>query len=211
MHSGSFSCVFSWLRTWDAVVWSTCRHVCEWLIWIEFWTLSWCYNLHCVAGVLVRTVIISAGIQAVMEVVTLNMRGGWHTHSGVISLSRMISPEKWIDCSWETSRQCYKRNLQVMRVKIVDGKVTFCLSISNVNNPTVVKPWLIRLVQCFLFYPLEEKYIEFFFLLLSCLYFFPCLFGQTSYLALRFPELKSLRSCDLLSSSWFSVAWYIPI
>ncbi|KAH9626834.1 hypothetical protein KSS87_002479 [Heliosperma pusillum] len=27
-------------------------------------------------------------------------------------------------------------------------------------------------------------------------------------LALRFPELKSLRSCDLLSSSWLSVAWY---
>lgn len=31
---------------------------------------------------------------------------------------------------------------------------------------------------------------------------------KISYLALRFPELKSLRSCDLLSSSWFSVAWY---
>ncbi|KAL2904798.1 DNA-directed RNA polymerase subunit beta' [Bienertia sinuspersici] len=27
-------------------------------------------------------------------------------------------------------------------------------------------------------------------------------------LALRFPALKSLRSCDLLASSWFSVAWY---
>ncbi|KAJ0813295.1 hypothetical protein HanPSC8_Chr17g0771771 [Helianthus annuus] len=27
-------------------------------------------------------------------------------------------------------------------------------------------------------------------------------------LARRFPELKSLRSCDLLPSSWFSVAWY---
>ncbi|KDP35035.1 hypothetical protein JCGZ_09323 [Jatropha curcas] len=27
-------------------------------------------------------------------------------------------------------------------------------------------------------------------------------------LTLRFPELKSLRSCDLLSSSWISVAWY---
>uniref|UniRef100_A0A5B6YXJ2 DUF789 domain-containing protein n=1 Tax=Davidia involucrata TaxID=16924 RepID=A0A5B6YXJ2_DAVIN len=27
-------------------------------------------------------------------------------------------------------------------------------------------------------------------------------------LALRFPDLKSLRSCDLLSSSWVSVAWY---
>ncbi|KAK8658654.1 hypothetical protein V6N13_036857 [Hibiscus sabdariffa] len=27
-------------------------------------------------------------------------------------------------------------------------------------------------------------------------------------LAFRFPELKTLRSCDLLSSSWVSVAWY---
>ncbi|PIA33392.1 hypothetical protein AQUCO_04100076v1 [Aquilegia coerulea] len=27
-------------------------------------------------------------------------------------------------------------------------------------------------------------------------------------LARRFPELKTLRSCDLLSSSWISVAWY---
>ncbi|XWS22471.1 hypothetical protein CRYUN_Cryun29cG0037900 [Craigia yunnanensis] len=27
-------------------------------------------------------------------------------------------------------------------------------------------------------------------------------------LALRFPELKTLKSCDLLSSSWISVAWY---
>ncbi|KAJ4915838.1 hypothetical protein Rs2_01388 [Raphanus sativus] len=27
-------------------------------------------------------------------------------------------------------------------------------------------------------------------------------------LASRFPELKTLRSCDLLPSSWFSVAWY---
>ncbi|CAI9756050.1 unnamed protein product [Fraxinus pennsylvanica] len=27
-------------------------------------------------------------------------------------------------------------------------------------------------------------------------------------LALRFPELKMLRSCDLLPSSWISVAWY---
>ncbi|GMI73470.1 hypothetical protein HRI_001016300 [Hibiscus trionum] len=27
-------------------------------------------------------------------------------------------------------------------------------------------------------------------------------------LAFRFPELKTLRSCDLLSSSWISVAWY---
>uniref|UniRef100_A0A7N2L8I0 Uncharacterized protein n=1 Tax=Quercus lobata TaxID=97700 RepID=A0A7N2L8I0_QUELO len=27
-------------------------------------------------------------------------------------------------------------------------------------------------------------------------------------LACRFPELKTLRSCDLLSSSWISVAWY---
>lgn len=31
---------------------------------------------------------------------------------------------------------------------------------------------------------------------------------KISDLALRFPELKSLRSCDLLSSSWLSVAWY---
>lgn len=27
-------------------------------------------------------------------------------------------------------------------------------------------------------------------------------------LAFRFPELKTLRSCDLLASSWISVAWY---
>ncbi|CAB4295669.1 unnamed protein product [Prunus armeniaca] len=27
-------------------------------------------------------------------------------------------------------------------------------------------------------------------------------------LAIHFPELKTLRSCDLLSSSWISVAWY---
>ncbi|ESQ39965.1 hypothetical protein EUTSA_v10000918mg [Eutrema salsugineum] len=27
-------------------------------------------------------------------------------------------------------------------------------------------------------------------------------------LAARFPQLKTLRSCDLLPSSWFSVAWY---
>lgn len=32
--------------------------------------------------------------------------------------------------------------------------------------------------------------------------------NKISQLALRFPELKTLRSCDLLSSSWISVAWY---
>uniref|UniRef100_A0A5B7BSL4 DUF789 family protein n=1 Tax=Davidia involucrata TaxID=16924 RepID=A0A5B7BSL4_DAVIN len=31
---------------------------------------------------------------------------------------------------------------------------------------------------------------------------------KISDLALRFPDLKTLRSCDLLSSSWISVAWY---
>ncbi|XP_023550272.1 uncharacterized protein LOC111808496 [Cucurbita pepo subsp. pepo] len=31
---------------------------------------------------------------------------------------------------------------------------------------------------------------------------------KVSDLAFRFPELKTLRSCDLLPSSWFSVAWY---
>ncbi|XP_031122898.1 uncharacterized protein LOC116025704 [Ipomoea triloba] len=31
---------------------------------------------------------------------------------------------------------------------------------------------------------------------------------KISHLAVRFPELKTLRSCDLLSSSWISVAWY---
>uniref|UniRef100_A0A1J3GWF1 DUF789 domain-containing protein n=1 Tax=Noccaea caerulescens TaxID=107243 RepID=A0A1J3GWF1_NOCCA len=31
---------------------------------------------------------------------------------------------------------------------------------------------------------------------------------KVSDLAERFPELKTLRSCDLLPSSWFSVAWY---
>ncbi|KAJ9163320.1 hypothetical protein P3X46_022999 [Hevea brasiliensis] len=31
---------------------------------------------------------------------------------------------------------------------------------------------------------------------------------KISDLALRFPGLKTLRSCDLLSSSWISVAWY---
>lgn len=31
---------------------------------------------------------------------------------------------------------------------------------------------------------------------------------KVSDLASRFPELKTLRSCDLLPSSWFSVAWY---
>ncbi|KAL9229248.1 hypothetical protein vseg_004734 [Gypsophila vaccaria] len=32
--------------------------------------------------------------------------------------------------------------------------------------------------------------------------------NKISDLALRFPKLKSLRSCDLVSSSWLSVAWY---
>ncbi|KAL9246211.1 hypothetical protein vseg_019775 [Gypsophila vaccaria] len=32
--------------------------------------------------------------------------------------------------------------------------------------------------------------------------------NKISDLALRFPELKLLRSCDLLPSSWLSVAWY---
>nr|GMD60034.1 Activating transcription factor 7-interacting protein like [Ipomoea batatas] len=31
---------------------------------------------------------------------------------------------------------------------------------------------------------------------------------KISNLAVRFPELKTLRSCDLLASSWISVAWY---
>ncbi|KAK9276295.1 hypothetical protein L1049_005826 [Liquidambar formosana] len=31
---------------------------------------------------------------------------------------------------------------------------------------------------------------------------------KISDLAFRFPELKTLRSCDLLPSSWISVAWY---
>ncbi|MBA0655433.1 hypothetical protein Goklo_007921 [Gossypium klotzschianum] len=31
---------------------------------------------------------------------------------------------------------------------------------------------------------------------------------QIADLAFQFPELKTLRSCDLLSSSWISVAWY---
>lgn len=34
------------------------------------------------------------------------------------------------------------------------------------------------------------------------------LFGKISELALCYPELKNLRSCDMLPSSWFSVAWY---
>ncbi|KAL3644672.1 hypothetical protein CASFOL_009852 [Castilleja foliolosa] len=32
--------------------------------------------------------------------------------------------------------------------------------------------------------------------------------NKISDLALQFPELKTLRSCDLLASSWISVAWY---
>ncbi|XP_009398148.2 uncharacterized protein LOC135585389 isoform X1 [Musa acuminata AAA Group] len=32
--------------------------------------------------------------------------------------------------------------------------------------------------------------------------------GKISDLARNFPALKTLRSCDLLPSSWFSVAWY---
>lgn len=32
--------------------------------------------------------------------------------------------------------------------------------------------------------------------------------NKISDLALHFPELKTLRSCDLLPSSWISVAWY---
>ncbi|GAA0150637.1 hypothetical protein LIER_09533 [Lithospermum erythrorhizon] len=34
------------------------------------------------------------------------------------------------------------------------------------------------------------------------------LYDKISQLAVRFPELRTLRSCDLLSSSWISVAWY---
>ncbi|KAG8100201.1 hypothetical protein GUJ93_ZPchr0013g36163 [Zizania palustris] len=32
---------------------------------------------------------------------------------------------------------------------------------------------------------------------------------KVSILASKFPELKSIRSCDLLPTSWMSVAWYI--
>jgi hypothetical protein len=32
---------------------------------------------------------------------------------------------------------------------------------------------------------------------------------QVSVLAGRFPALKTFRSCDLLPSSWMSVAWYV--
>nr|KAJ0210642.1 hypothetical protein LSAT_V11C400223950 [Lactuca sativa] len=50
----------------------------------------------------------------------------------------------------------------------------------------------------------------------SCLIFDSVfLLQQILDLAQRFPEMKSLRSCDLLPSSWLSVAWYpiyrIPI
>ncbi|KAG9160299.1 hypothetical protein Leryth_018950 [Lithospermum erythrorhizon] len=34
------------------------------------------------------------------------------------------------------------------------------------------------------------------------------LYDKISQLAVHFPELRTLRSCDLLSSSWISVAWY---
>jgi hypothetical protein len=32
---------------------------------------------------------------------------------------------------------------------------------------------------------------------------------QISRLAKRFPELSTLRSCDLSPASWTSVAWYV--
>ena len=32
---------------------------------------------------------------------------------------------------------------------------------------------------------------------------------QVSILARRFPALKTFKSCDLLPSSWMSVAWYV--
>jgi hypothetical protein len=34
---------------------------------------------------------------------------------------------------------------------------------------------------------------------------------QASTLAHRFPALKTFKSCDLLPSSWMSVAWYVSI
>lgn len=34
------------------------------------------------------------------------------------------------------------------------------------------------------------------------------LFDKISDLALRFPDIKNLRSCDVMPSSWVSVAWY---
>lgn len=34
-------------------------------------------------------------------------------------------------------------------------------------------------------------------------------FLQISVLASQFPELRTYRSCDLLPSSWISVAWYV--
>ena len=33
--------------------------------------------------------------------------------------------------------------------------------------------------------------------------------GKKSVLASKFPELRTYRSCDLLPSSWVSVAWYL--
>lgn len=34
-------------------------------------------------------------------------------------------------------------------------------------------------------------------------------FSQVGSLASQFPDLKKYRSCDLLPSSWFSVAWWV--
>lgn len=44
-----------------------------------------------------------------------------------------------------------------------------------------------------------------------CCCFLHCImleFSQISDLAREVPELRTLRSCDLLPSSWLSVAWY---
>jgi hypothetical protein len=32
---------------------------------------------------------------------------------------------------------------------------------------------------------------------------------QVSILASKYPDLKTFRSCDLLPTSWMSVAWYV--
>ncbi|XP_057447003.1 uncharacterized protein LOC130738849 isoform X2 [Lotus japonicus] len=93
-----------------------------------------------------------------------------------------------------------KMGFLAMTVNLGTLKIFF-LSILIKILLIAVNHWLTRPVLVLINVWLIYRYFE-----QSILYFI--IFGQILDLAHHYPSLKSLRSCDLLPSSWLSVAWY---
>lgn len=85
-----------------------------------------------------------------------------------------------------------------MTVMLENLKVAYFFNTQKGIPLTAANLWLTR--QVFLVVPFEPCRYTFLLLMLS--------FLQVSDLARCFPELRTSRSCDLLPTSWMSVAWW---